>query len=178
MEHLAGGFRAIGLDRNRRHQFVVGEEDHVKNVAPPIAEAVGAEVPPGTPFHRSQQILVGHFRAGAQPQVVVEIGWHAGVFLEHLVEVEILALVRRAGPRIGFDGLAKLPLAQNLHCGAPPGIGHALVAKLGDELWPGFDRLLDHHQFGELMDQRFLAIDVFAVGHGGEQNGRVRVIGH
>ena len=74
--------------------------------------------------------------------------------------------------------LPSMALAEDFHRGAAAGVGHALVAELGDELRFGLERLLDHDQFRELVDQRFLAIDMFVVGHRGEQDRRVRVVRH
>ena len=113
---------AMGLHGDGREQFVVAVENHVEHVAAPIAEAVAAVVPPRAPDDGGDAGAVGSCLAQAQSQRFqsrLAGGWLGS--LDVAVEIEIFAVVRRADPDVGFDGLAEHAAAQDFHGGAATG---------------------------------------------------------
>lgn len=177
---MASGGRLVGVgDDGLRGGQVVGEVEEVEQVATPIRELAAAGFPEGAPASGCEVIAVGELGGErAAPEIPVEVfgnglGWGVGA----PGVGEVVAFGNAAGPDVGFDGSAELVRAQHFDGGHAAAIAGALVAHLSDEAGASAEAIADHAQFGELVDERFLAVDVFIMLHRREHGGGMVEVG-
>lgn len=148
-------------------------------MATPVGELAAAGFPEGAPAARMNFVAVRNLLfERAVPEIPVEGIWRSfagGVFSPGMSEV--VAALDAAGPDEGFDGFAELVFAEDFDGLHALEIAGALVAHLGDEIRAGIQAFLDEAEFVELLDEGFLAVDVFVVLHRHEHHGRMMEIG-
>ena len=162
----AGRAGLVELQRQVRRSEVVHQ---------PVAQrSAGGEVDEGAPLIRHQRIECARFGA-AQPQVPIERARDGRCLGSGRRKVGLSA-INAAGPGMQFLDLADLAGPEDLTRGLGALVVPALVAHLGGH-FVLHRRVRQQLRFPSRSGQGLLAIDVLAVLHGEQRNGRVHVIG-
>ena len=176
---IARWLRRVRDDRfGRRH--LVGEIEQVQQMAAPVRQLAPTRFPERAPTPGREILAVRQVGAdGPAPQIPIHILRHGlGGRVLHPRIGEVVTATDAAGPDVGLHRPAQLVVAQNFHGQHPAAIAGALIAHLRDELGPHLEGVANHAQLVELLHQRLLAIDVFAVFERGEHHRRVVMIRH
>jgi RNA polymerase sigma factor (sigma-70 family) len=168
---MAGGGGADGVSLHGFGRWqIISKIKQVEQMTSPIGELPSACFPERAPTAGREVFAVMQISCErATPKVPVQIIRRrlAGRIRAPWVS-KVISTLDSAGPDIGFDRFAKLIFAEHLHRFHPARDAGPLISHLRDQLGTRFQAFLDHSQFIQLMHQRFLAVDVFAMFHRGE----------